>query len=256
MPEPSRDCTAEVRAALDAIIHRPGHGLEVLWNVPLMSASLAELLPGAQQERNILIAAAQAQLGLTLINLQLQGKDQSEAIDQAAAAMAKDSARPPEVCEWAAAEIALAMKRAGEHPPGHWARPPIADVATHVERTAEITLRMPVARALRTAWETLEAMAWQVEGNAVLDGNRHVTFRQRSRLGELAWHVTELRAEPRNFKGPAEVEARIDSGYFWPTARLAYMPHLTVRGRALGQERCVSGGGRECLPHGCSGAAG
>ena len=92
MPEPSRDCTAEVRAALDAIIHRPGHGLEVLWNVPLMSASLAELLPGAQQERNILIAAAQAQLGLRLINLQLQGKDQSEAIDQAAAAMAKDSA--------------------------------------------------------------------------------------------------------------------------------------------------------------------
>jgi hypothetical protein len=100
---------AEARAALNAIVTDPEHGVAVLSSPRTMSNLLKDLLPDAPREKNLLIAAADAGLADTLNEHVAQGMDPSTAIRLTASSFSARTPLTPDACSWVTAEIAAAM---------------------------------------------------------------------------------------------------------------------------------------------------
>jgi len=71
---------AEARAALNAIVTDPEHGVPALSSPQTMSNLLKDLLPDAPREKSILVAAAEAGLANNLRQHVDQGMDPNTAI--------------------------------------------------------------------------------------------------------------------------------------------------------------------------------
>ena len=100
---------AEARAALNAIVTDPEHGVAVLSSPRTMSNLLKDLLPDAPREKNLLIAAAEAGLADTLSEHVAQGMDPATAIRLTASSFSVRTPLTPEACCWVTAEMAVAM---------------------------------------------------------------------------------------------------------------------------------------------------
>jgi hypothetical protein len=100
---------AEARAALNAIVTDPEHGVAALSSPRTMSNLLKDLLPDAPREKNLLIAAADAGLAGTLSEHVAQGMDSSTAIRLTASSFSVRSPLSPDACTWVTGEIAVAM---------------------------------------------------------------------------------------------------------------------------------------------------
>src|SRR6266568_7279862 len=80
LTEMSWEHAAEARAALNAIVTDPQHGVGALSSAQTMSNLLKDLLPDAPREKSILVAAAEAGLAGTLRQHVDQGMDPDTAI--------------------------------------------------------------------------------------------------------------------------------------------------------------------------------
>jgi Domain of unknown function (DUF4190) len=100
---------AEARAALNAIVTDPDHGVQVLSSPRTMSNLLKDLLPDAPREKTLLVAAAEAGLADRLREHLSQGMDPSTAIQLTASSFSASSPMTPEACRWVTSEIAAAM---------------------------------------------------------------------------------------------------------------------------------------------------
>ncbi len=80
MSDMSWEHASEARAALNAIVSDPEHGVAALSNAQTMSNLLKDYLPDAPREKSILVAAAEAGLADTLREHVSQGMDPSTAI--------------------------------------------------------------------------------------------------------------------------------------------------------------------------------
>jgi hypothetical protein len=100
---------AEARAALNAIVTDPEHGVDALSSPRTMSNLLKDLLPDAPREKSLLIAAADAGLADTLREHVSQGMDTSTAIRLAASSFSASTPLSPDACNWVTSEIALAL---------------------------------------------------------------------------------------------------------------------------------------------------
>ncbi len=100
---------AEARAALNAIVTDPEHGVQVLSSPRTMSNLLKDLLPDAPREKSLLVAAAEAGLADTLREHVSHGMDPSTAIQLTASSFSDSSPLTPEACRWVTSEIAAAM---------------------------------------------------------------------------------------------------------------------------------------------------
>jgi hypothetical protein len=100
---------SEAREALRAIVSHPGYGNAALSNAPLMANLLKDYLPDAPRERNVLIAAAEADLASMLQAHVASGLDLHIAARLTAASFAATTAYTPETCAWAVDELALAL---------------------------------------------------------------------------------------------------------------------------------------------------
>ena len=100
---------AEARAALNAIVTDPEHGVAALSSPRTMSNLLKDLLPDSPREKNLLIAAADAGLAGTLSEHVAQGMDSSTAIRLTASSFSARSPLSPDACSWVTGEIAVAM---------------------------------------------------------------------------------------------------------------------------------------------------
>src|SRR5215470_13066901 len=78
---------AEARAALNAIVADPQHGVAALSSAQTMSNLLKDLLPDAPREKSILVAAAEAGLANTVRQHVDHGMDPNTAIRLAAASL-------------------------------------------------------------------------------------------------------------------------------------------------------------------------
>ncbi len=139
---------AEARAALNAIVTDPEHGVGALSSPKTMSNLLKDLLPDAPREKNLLIAAAEAGLADTLREHVSQGMDTPTAIRLTASSFSASTPLSPDACSWVTSEIAMALgisspvelgKHAGGSEPGtgypsdaptrDFVRPPASPVA-------------------------------------------------------------------------------------------------------------------------------
>jgi len=100
---------AEARAALNAIVTDPEHGVDALASPRTMSNLLNDLLPDAPREKNLLLAAAEAGLADSLREHVAQGMDSSTAIRLTASSFAARSPLTPDACRWVTGEIAVAL---------------------------------------------------------------------------------------------------------------------------------------------------
>jgi len=100
---------AEARAALNAIITDPEHGVAALSSAQTMSNLLKDLLPDAPREKSILVAAAEAGLANTLRQHVDQGMDPNTAIRLTASSFSSTTPFTPEACTWVTNEIATAL---------------------------------------------------------------------------------------------------------------------------------------------------
>jgi Domain of unknown function (DUF4190) len=104
---------AEARAALNAIVTDPEHGVDALSNPRTMSNLLKDLLPDAPREKNLLLAAADAGLADSLREHVAQGMDSSTAIRLTSSSFAARSPLTPDACSWVTGEIAAALGISG-----------------------------------------------------------------------------------------------------------------------------------------------
>src|SRR5215472_12571905 len=104
---------AEARAALNAIVTDPEHGVQVLSSPRTMSNLLKDLLPDAPREKTLVVAAAEAGLADTLREHVSHGMDPSTAIRLTASSFSASSPMTPEACSWVTSEIAAAMGISG-----------------------------------------------------------------------------------------------------------------------------------------------
>src|SRR5260221_1167531 len=100
---------AEARAALNAIITDPEHGVAVCPSGKTMSNLEKDLLPDAPREKSILVAAAEAGLANTLRQHVDQGMDPNTAIRLTASSFSSTTPFTPEACMWVTNEIATAL---------------------------------------------------------------------------------------------------------------------------------------------------
>jgi hypothetical protein len=99
----------EARAALNAIVTDPDHGVAALSNASTMSNLLKDYLPDAPREKSILVAAAEAGLADTLREHVSQGMDPDTAIRLTASSFSSSTPFTPEACDWVTDEIAVAL---------------------------------------------------------------------------------------------------------------------------------------------------
>jgi len=118
---------AEARAALNAIVTDPEHGVSALSSPRTMSNLLKDLLPDAPREKSLLIAAADAGLADTLREHVSQGMDTPTAIRLTASSFSASTPLSPDACSWVTSEIAMALgisspvalaKQGESHEPG------------------------------------------------------------------------------------------------------------------------------------------
>ena len=109
---------AEARAALNAIVTDPEHGVDALSSPRTMSNLLKDLLPDAPREKSLLIAAAEAGLADTLREHVSQGMDTSTAIRLTASSFSVSTPLSPEACNWVTSEIAMALGISSPAQPG------------------------------------------------------------------------------------------------------------------------------------------
>jgi len=109
MTEMSWEHAAEARAALNAIVTDPEHGIAALSSAQTMSNLLKDLLPDAPREKSLLVAAAEAGLANTLRDHVAQGMDPSTAIRLTASSFSATTPFTPDACNWVAGEIAVAL---------------------------------------------------------------------------------------------------------------------------------------------------
>ena len=100
---------AEARAALNAIVTDPEHGVGALSSAQTMSNLLKDLLPDAPREKSILVAAAEAGLANTLRQHVDQGMDPDTAIRLTSSSFSSTTPFTPEACNWVTGEIATAL---------------------------------------------------------------------------------------------------------------------------------------------------
>jgi hypothetical protein len=109
MADMSWEHAAEARAALNAIVTDPEHGVAALSSAQTMSNLLKDLLPDAPREKSMLVAAAEAGLAGSLREHVAQGMDPSTAIRLTASSFSATTPFTPEACSWVAGEIAIAL---------------------------------------------------------------------------------------------------------------------------------------------------
>src|SRR5215475_3259984 len=109
MAEMAWEHAAEARAALQAIVTDPEHGVDVLSSPRTMSNLLKDLLPDAPREKSLLVAAAEAGLADTLREHVAQGMDSDTAIRLTASSFSAMTPMTPEACSWVTREIAVAL---------------------------------------------------------------------------------------------------------------------------------------------------
>ncbi len=100
---------SEARAALNAIVTDPEHGVAALSSAQTMSNLLKDLLPDAPREKSILVAAAEAGLANTLRQHVDQGMDPDTAIRLTSSSFSSTTPFTPEACGWVTGEIATAL---------------------------------------------------------------------------------------------------------------------------------------------------
>lgn len=100
---------SEARAALNAIVTDPDHGVAALSNAQTISNLLKDYLPDAPREKSILVAAAEAGLAETLREHVSQGMDPDTAIRLTASSFSSTTPFTPEACDWVTDEIAMAL---------------------------------------------------------------------------------------------------------------------------------------------------
>ena len=126
----------EARAALNAIVNDPEHGVTALSSPRTMSNLLKDLLPDAPREKNLLVAAAEAGLADTLREHVAQGMDSTTAIRLTASSFSQRTPLSPDACSWVTSEIAVALgisdSREGSVPGGKPGFPAIGQVPTEV----------------------------------------------------------------------------------------------------------------------------
>ncbi len=110
----------EARAALNAIVNDPEHGVAALSSAQTMSNLLKDLLPDAPREKSILVAAAEAGLANNLRQHVDQGMDPNTAIRLTASSFSSTTPFTPDACTWVTGEIATALgiRHTGGQPGG------------------------------------------------------------------------------------------------------------------------------------------
>jgi hypothetical protein len=108
MASVSWDRRGEARAALRAIVSDPNYGVAALSSPQVMSSLLKDLLPDAQREAGVLVAAAEAGLASTLAGYRAQGMDLGTATALAMESFATRTAFTADACHWAVSELAAA----------------------------------------------------------------------------------------------------------------------------------------------------
>ncbi len=109
---------AEARAALNAIVSDPEHGVAALSSPQMMSNLLKDYLPDAPREKSIMVAAAEAGLANTLREHVANGMDPTTATRLAASSFSASTPFTPEACSWVAGEFAVALGLARDTPAG------------------------------------------------------------------------------------------------------------------------------------------
>src|SRR5215472_5287229 len=124
MASVSWDGRGEARAALHAIVSDPNYGVAALSSPQEMSSLLKDLLPDAQREAGVLVAAAEAGLANTLAGYRAQGMDLGTATALAMESFAARTAFTADACDWAVSELATAagFDAAGQR--GRWPAAP------------------------------------------------------------------------------------------------------------------------------------
>ena len=99
----------EARAALNAIVTDPEHGVAALSSPRTMGNLLKDLLPDAPREKNLLIAAAEAGVPDALREHVSQGMDSTTAVRLTASSFSATTPLTPAACSWVTGEIAVAL---------------------------------------------------------------------------------------------------------------------------------------------------
>ena len=107
----------EVRDALRTIVSDPQLGVPALSSAQTMSNLLKDLLPDAPRETSVLVAAAEAGLPQMLQDHVGQGMDVVTASSLTASAFAARTPFTADACNWAVAELAVALGLAPGGPP-------------------------------------------------------------------------------------------------------------------------------------------
>ena len=118
MADMSWEHAPEARAALNAIVTDPDHGVAALSNAQTMSNLLKDYLPDAPREKSILVAAAEAGLADTLRDHVAQGMDPDTAVRLTASSFSSSTPFTPEACNWVTDEIAVALGISQPRQPG------------------------------------------------------------------------------------------------------------------------------------------
>jgi hypothetical protein len=103
----------QARAALRAIVSDPGDGAGVLESPDAFANLLGDLLPDAPREAGLLVAAVRTGIPAVLAGHAEQGTDAATVVRLAATSLAERTAFAPGACDWAVAELAIAMGIAG-----------------------------------------------------------------------------------------------------------------------------------------------
>lgn len=119
MSDMSWEHASEARAALNAIVSDPEHGVAALSNAQTMSNLLKDYLPDAPREKSILVAAAEAGLADTLREHVSQGMDPNTAIRLTASSFSSSTPFTSDACNWVTDEIAVALGISQPRSPGN-----------------------------------------------------------------------------------------------------------------------------------------
>jgi hypothetical protein len=109
MPGIPAEHAQDVREALRLIVSDPGHGSAALSNSQMMSNLLKDLLPDSPREKNLLVAAADADLAGMMSDHVRQGIDGPSAVRLAAATFGASTHFTDSACTWVATELAVAL---------------------------------------------------------------------------------------------------------------------------------------------------
>jgi hypothetical protein len=96
-----------VRQALSSVV--ASHGISILSDPKALGDAAGRLLPGMPQARNLLVAAAGANIASSLLQHLQQRSDPAAAVQQAAREMAQRTALDPASCQWITAAFAQAL---------------------------------------------------------------------------------------------------------------------------------------------------